>query len=120
MDPKEAENQEKLLHSATRWQHRKKDTTSRLDDCVKNYLRVNKRSLEKNTTVVDAWEEILPAELIRHSRIDGISGGVLQVQVEPGPYMHEMQMLSGELLMLLQDRCPRAGIRKIRLKPRKV
>ena len=120
MDLKEDNDQDELLRSAVQWQYRKKQTTKRFGECVDSYLRTKSSSLKKNTAVVDAWEEMLPVELQRQCSIAGISGGILQIEVATGPYMHEMRLLSSERLEQLQTRCPRAGIKKIKLKPRQV
>lgn len=108
-----------LLIGAVSWQKRKKTTTSKLGDSGRDYLGRNLQNLKRNAVVVDVWQEILPAELNEHSRLKSISGGVLELEVDPGPYMHEMRLISSELLEHLQNRCGRGKIKKIKLRPRK-
>ena len=86
---------------------------------VDTYIKERLSQLRKNASVVDVWRELLPEELYEHSRIAGISGGVVQVEVDPGPYMHEFQLLSSELSGELQRLCRSAGVRRITLRPRK-
>jgi hypothetical protein len=43
----------------------------------------------------------------------------LRLEADPGPYMHELQISSCMLLEQLQRRCPRAGIRRLLLRPRR-
>ncbi len=93
--------------------------TQLLGDDVETYIKRRLGQLRKNASVVDVWRELLPEELYEHSRIAGISGGVVQVEVDPGPYMHEFQLLSSELSGQLQRLCRSAGIRRIALRPRK-
>ncbi len=93
--------------------------TPLLGDNVDTYIKGRLGQLRKNAAVVDVWRELLPEELYEHSRIAGISGGVVQVEVDPGPYMHEFQLLSSELSGQLQRLCRSAGVRRIALRPRK-
>jgi len=93
--------------------------TPLLGDNVDTYIKGRLGQLRKNASVVDVWRELLPEELYEHSGIAGISGGVVQVEVDPGPYMHEFQLLSSELSGQLQRLCRSAGVRRIALRPRK-
>ncbi len=80
---------------------------------AQEYLDKRDARLQKNCSVVDAWSGLLPVELYDHCKLAGIAGGVLRIEAEPGPYMHQVRMISGELLEHLQNRCWRAGIKKI-------
>jgi hypothetical protein len=60
------------------------------------------------------WNQLLPDELHRHCKIDGISGGRLKVLVDSPAYLYELQLCSSELLGELQRQCPRAQIKKIK------
>jgi len=100
-----------LLATTGRRSQDKKAT--RLGLNARAYLDNQDARLRKNCLVVDVWRQVLPIMLYEHCRLAGISGGVLRVEAEPGPYMHQMRMVSGELLEHLQNRCRRAGIKKI-------
>jgi len=100
------------LLTATRRRTRGRKVT-RLGLCTKAYLDKQDARLQKNCSVVDIWRQVLPITLYEHCRLAGIAGGVLRVVAEPGPYMHELRMASGELLEHLQNRCRGAGIKKI-------
>ena len=115
VDLPESKDQDKLLRSATAWQYRRKDRTSSLGKCLDRYMHSKQHVLGKNSAVVDLWHELLPDEIERHCRLTGISKGIVSVEVDPGPYMHEMKLLSGELLEVLKSNCPRAGIKQIKL-----
>lgn len=93
--------------------------TPLLGNDVDTYIKRRLGQLKKNASVIDVWRELLPEELYEHSSISGISGGVVQVEVDPGPYMHEFQLLSSELSGQLQRLCRSAGVRRIALRPRK-
>jgi len=100
------------LLAATRRRTRAKKAT-RLGLCTKVYMDERDARLQRNCSVVDIWRQVLPITLHEHCRLAGISGGVLRVVAEPGPYMHELRTASGELLEHLQNRCRGAGIKKI-------
>ena len=102
----------RMLLTATR-RRTKAEKTARLGQCARAYLDEQDARLQRNCSVVDVWRRALPVTLYEHCRLAGISGGVLRVVAEPGPYMHEMRIVSGELLEHIQNRCRGAGIKKI-------
>ena len=108
---------DELLHSVAKRQKPPARAAARLGEVGNEYITRNDRKMKKNASVIDFWEEILPGEIHEHCRLVGISRGALRVEVEPGAYMHELQTMTGELLQLLQNNCPRADIRKIILQP---
>jgi len=108
-----------LLIGAVSWQKRRKVTTSKLGDSGRDYLSRNLQNLKRSAAVVDVWQEILPAGLSEHCQLKSISGGVIELQVDPGPYMHEMRLITSELLEHLQSRCGRGKVKRIKLRPRK-
>ena len=106
------------MQSAVKWQYKARRTSERLGGNVEAYLQKNKSRFEKNTQIVDAWEGLLPEGLLAHCNISDISGGVLKLEVDPGPYMHELKMMRLGLVEHLRQACPRCGIKKIILHPR--
>jgi len=94
-------------------------TTPRLGDNVATYMKARRGELETNASVIDVWRRLLPAGLYEHTRIAGIGAGAVYVEVEPGPYMHELQLLRAELCGQLQRLCRSAGVRRIVLRPRR-
>ena len=108
-------DQDRLLRSATEWQKKTSAGTPRLGLTVQSYLSKKDYQLRKNAAVVDIWQQMLPEEFYEHCNLVGVSGGAAIFEVDPGPYMHEMQALKQELLEYLQTRCPRAGIKTIKL-----
>jgi len=65
--------------------------------------------------VVEVWEELLPAELHEHCRLAGFSQGQLRVVADGSSYVNELNWCSDELLDELRRRCPRAGIKRIKI-----
>lgn len=110
-------DEDKQLKSALRWQYQPRHTESCLGDEVFSYLKRRNRALLKNATLVDIWEAVVPPTLRPFLQLDKRTGNTLYLQAEPGPYMHQAQMLSGELLERIQTIAPRCGIQKIRVVP---
>ncbi len=106
---------EKLLRSVGAWRKKPVNRTESAGLIAKSYLGGKSRELKRNATAVDAWQDILPAGFYEHCSLASISGGVMTLYVDPGPYMHELRLISSELLGHIQQRCPQAGIRKISL-----
>ena len=112
-------DEDKLLRGACSWQWKHRETTQRLGANVETYINSRGRDLKKNARVVDAWRQLLPEQLSDNCKISGISGGVLRVEVEPGPYMHELRLISAELVEQLERMCGSATIKRIVLRPMK-
>jgi hypothetical protein len=112
-------DQEKLLRSATGWQRRGRQTTSRAGVNANAYLQTRQRQLGKSAAIVDVWQEVLPPQFYEHCTLAKITGDAIYVEVDPGPYMHEMKLLNTELIEHIRNRCPGSGIKKIILRPRK-
>lgn len=71
------------------------------------------RQQAKFGSIPEIWNQLLPEELRRHCKINGISGGRLKVLVDLPAYKYELQLCSSELLQEIQQQCPRAHIKKI-------
>ena len=91
---------------------------SRLDESLGNYLKDRGRELERNGAVVEEWEQLLPEGLSEHSSLVCIEHGVLEVEVDAGVYMHELRAICDELIEELKRRCPKSGVKDIRLRAR--
>lgn len=112
--------QDKFLQIAGRHRNRRPAADAdmgRLGVAAGFYLDRRDKQFTKNASVAEAWKQLLPNELYNHCTIAGISAKVLKVAVEPGPYMHEMQLLSQELLEHLRSQCRGCRITKIKLLP---
>ncbi len=68
----------------------------------------------KFSQIDGVWRDLLPAELLRHCEIVGISGGQLEIQVDSPSYVYELQLCSSELLSELQRQCPRVRLTRIK------
>lgn len=65
--------------------------------------------------VSDSWTEVMPAGMVSHCRLAGLSRGILQVEAESALYASELHLYRAELLRELRRRCPRARITAIKL-----
>ena len=108
-------DEDELLKGATSWQYRRKETTSSIADSGHKYLGFNLRRLKQSAKIVDAWQELLPEEMADHCNIKKIEAGVIEVEVDSGPYLHEMRLMSNELIEHLRDICGRGKIKRIKL-----
>lgn len=113
-------DEDKLLRGASSWQYKPRRTDWRLGDQIASYLEQHSRSFEKNATLLDIWPQVVPAFLLDYCRPGKRVGNTLYVEVTPGPYMHQMQMISGEVLDNIKQLAPRCGVQKIRLLPKTI
>ena len=109
--------EDERLRSAASWQFKPRQSGSRLGDDIMSYLKRHHRTLEKNASVVDVWQQAVPELLRDHCKLDKRVGDTLYVQVVPGAYMHQTQMMAGEVLEKIKQMAPRCGIQKIRMIP---
>ena len=65
---------------------------------------------KRSTSLVEAWDQILPDPLREHCRIVSIKGGSLKVSADSASYMYELQLCKTELLSELQRLCPGARL----------
>ena len=114
-DEKVNKKEDDLLRSATAWQWRKKNRTSQLGSQIQSFLNSHQKSFDQAACLIDAWEQMVPVGLKKYCRLDGFEQGELTVRAIPGPYMHQLKMVQSELVKELKKKCPRSGLRKIRL-----
>lgn len=110
------DDSQQLSNIANRRTRQKPDRTVRLGDTI-TQLMENRISPQQARfgAVEELWSQLLPAGLRRHCKIADISAGQLKVLVDLPPYLHELRLCSSELLKELQQQCPRAQIKKIKL-----
>lgn len=110
------DDSQQIRSIANRRTKQKPDGTVRLGDTVNQLMerRISPRQA-KFSSVAELWGRLLPAGLQRHCKIADVSAGQLKVLVDLPPYMHELRLCSSELLKELQQQCPQAQIKKIKL-----
>lgn len=95
---------------------RHSQTIAKLGDIIKELFdnRISEEHI-RFRMVSEHLNELLPIELIRHSKIASISGGCLIVIVDSPSYLYEFQLCSYEILKQLQRHCPSARLKCIKL-----
>lgn len=88
-----------------------------IGNLVGRFLQGRSRDFERSSALMDIWEQLLPPELRTCYRLGRMERETLVIEVPPGPYLHRMKMLSEEILVRLNELCPRSRIRKIRICP---
>lgn len=110
-------DEETLLRNISKWQGpRRRKRVGSIGPVVDAYIKRELWGAKRRAVVVDMWDELVPESLAGHCRLAGIGRGQLQIEVESGSYMFQMQAFSSQLLERLRQRCPGAGIEKIKLK----
>lgn len=106
---------EQLRNILTWRTKRKPRSATRLSDTVSELMdnRISPAQA-RFSSIVQLWNELLPAELARHCKLADISGGQLKVLVDSPVYMYELRLCSRRLLEELQRHCPRARIKDIK------
>jgi len=110
------DDSQQLSHIADRRTKQKPDRTVRLGDTIDQLMesRISPQQA-RFSAVAELWSQLLPDGLRRHCKIADFNAGQLKVLVDLPPYMHELRLCSSELLKELQQRCPRAQIKRIKL-----
>ena len=105
---------EQLRCTVNNQKQRNRDNAVKLADVARELME-NRISPQQARfgSIPEVWCRLLPDELRRHCKIDGISGGRLKVLVDLPAYQYELQLCSSQLLTELQQQCPRAQIKKI-------
>ncbi len=104
-----------LHNTAGRQEVNKPDKMIRIGDVVQKLMDNQLSPRQEASDVIDGlWRQLLPAELILHSRIAEISSGQLKVQVDSASYMYELQLCSSGLLNELQRLCPQVRVKEIK------
>ncbi len=86
-----------------------------LGDVLKDIMAGRISKIQGKINVIEqSWNDLLPAELLEHCRIDSFEGGVLKVVVDSPGYMHEMRLCQEQLLEQMKELTTGVGLRDIR------
>ena len=109
MDP------EQQLRRAVSWRQNKRPfSATKLGVSLSSFVEKTVSPKQSNYSIVSAaWQEILPEQLVKHTRIKQIDKGCLKIVVDSPAYMYELRLGSDMLLEEIQRRCGKAGINKI-------
>ncbi len=105
-----------LHDAASRQGVNKPDRMVRVGDVVQRLIDNQLSPRQEASDVIDKlWHQLLPEELVRHTRIAGISGSQLKVKVDSPAYMYELQLCCSGLLKEIQRRRPSVRVKEIKL-----
>ena len=82
-----------------------------VDECLEKFVKQTK----KNVRVFRAFEQAAGDEIMSHCNIESINGGVLKLNVRPGPYMFSIRSRADEIIGRMRVLCPSAHIREIKI-----
>ena len=109
-------NGNERLANSVKWRTRAKPKEAvKLGDILTKLMdkRLSPRQA-KFEAITELWQQLLPANLCQHCKIVDMSNAELKVSVDSPSYANELRWCSSELLEQLQQRCPRARIKKIK------
>ena len=101
------------------WQARQlKQRTTPLQKNINDFMkRVVYPRQQKFAGLAQVWQELLPEELVKHSCLDSLQGGRLQVLVDSSSHLFELNLMVKEgLADHLRQQCPRSGITEVTLR----
>ena len=79
------------------------------------------RPFKQLESFVDVWQSLVPAALLEHTRLEGLSRGVLRVAVDSSERLYELdRRLRGGLEQELIRALPATAVRRIQLRVGKV
>ena len=94
----------------------KRQETVRLGDVLAKFIDEQISPQQARfEALTELWRELLPPNLYQRCQIADMSGGELKVSVDSPSYANELRWCSSELLEELQQRCPQARIKRIKI-----
>ena len=92
-----------------------KQATKPLATLVEKFVRREVAPRQKKLSRIgQAWQELLPAELLEHTCLENLYHGTLRVLVDDAPSLFELSQIKEELLHQLRELCPNAAPAQIR------
>ena len=87
----------------------------RLGDLVNSVMeRSIKPGQKRLGPVAEAWLAIVPPGFAPYCHVKGVVRSELRIGVDSPVYLYELQLCSQDLLKALQERAPKAGLRRIK------
>ncbi len=109
--------EEMRLRGSTAWQKKTDETVVPIGMVIERFLSAKDSHYTRAGKVARAWEQVLTDVLRSHCSLAGFEGGILTVEADAGPFLHQLQMMKGRLLADMKASCPRCGLREIRILP---
>jgi hypothetical protein len=112
--------EEKRLIGCTSWQKKYEETTTPIGTILASFLSGRNDPFEKSGKIGCIWKTVIPQVMQEHCRPTGFEHGILTVEADAGPYLYQLQLLRGRILEEVREKCPRCGLRDIRIIPGKI
>ena len=95
--------------------HRIRQTTQPLANLVDKFVRREVAPRQKKLSRLgQAWQELLPKELLEHTCLENLYCDTLRVLVDDAPSLFELNQIKEELLDQLREFCPNIAPAQIR------
>jgi len=92
------------------------DMAVRLGDSVMQLMELSVQPrYAKLAPVLEEWADLLPPELAGNCRIVDLMNGELTVAAASSAYAYELRLCSADLVDRMQQRCPHAKVRTIKV-----
>jgi hypothetical protein len=88
---------------------------SRLGDVLAAVIEPMKVVQDETCQIEQAWAEVIPAHVAGHCRVSKLERGQLHVTVDSPVYAYEVRTCSHDLVKQIRQRCPRLGLRTIKV-----
>jgi len=85
----------------------------RLGELLPGFVQALCPVQDRFSSVVEAWEGLLPDNLRSHCRLGSFADGCLKIVADGSCYLYELQWCRPVLLRELQRLCPGARVRRI-------
>lgn len=83
-----------------------------------NFYKANVERTRKFAGIGQAWETLLPPEMLEHCCLQSYRAGTLTVLVDSSPHLYRLkQLLLAGLDKELRDLCRTHGLKKITIRP---
>jgi hypothetical protein len=93
------------------------DDTRSIGELVAAFIgRLDERDRQqlREAGVVAWWNEAVPEEIARHTRVVGVRDGVLLVDVDSATWAAELTALSGRLQTMIEEAAGKGSVRSLR------
>lgn len=91
-------------------------TIKTLGEAIRQFIeREGLLSRRPGDALSTAWKEVAGEGISSHTRVCALKSGILQVEVDSAPLLHELDSFrKNELLEALKRACPRSDLRGLR------
>lgn len=90
--------------------------SAKLGDVITRYIAENISPRQGQFAEINrVWSELVPKDIRRHCALDEVANGRLKILADSPSHLYRLRLLQADLIDTLAHRCPRAGIKKIKL-----